>query len=98
MTRKEDGKIPAHPAQRGRAGAKGSAGRRLKTAREAIAEAAETIGGARRLAEWTKEDPANERAFWTTIYPKLLPLQVAGTDDPDGNPTAIRINIVDPRR
>jgi hypothetical protein len=29
---------------------------------------------------WAQEDPANERAFWATIYPKLLPLQVSGED------------------
>lgn len=33
------------------------------------------------MIEWAKEDPANERVFWGSIYPKLLPLQVAG--DPD---------------
>ena len=27
---------------------------------------------------WAKSDPANERAFWSTIYPKLLPLQLTG--------------------
>ncbi len=47
-------------------------------AKEAIAIAAETLGGTQRLVEWAKEDPANERIFWGTIYPKLLPLQVSG--------------------
>jgi hypothetical protein len=27
---------------------------------------------------WAKEDPVNERAFWASIYPRLLPLQVTG--------------------
>lgn len=49
-----------------------------KTAKEAIALAAEGLGGTARLVAWAKEDPANERAFWATIYPKLLPLQVTG--------------------
>ena len=34
------------------------------------------VGGAERLAAWVQESPENEKAFWTTIYPKLLPLQV----------------------
>lgn len=34
------------------------------------------VGGADRLAAWVQESPENEKAFWTTIYPKLLPLQV----------------------
>lgn len=49
-----------------------------KLAREAIAEAAQKLGGAKRLVDWVKEDPQNERIFWGTIYPKLLPLQVTG--------------------
>lgn len=55
-------------------------------AKDAIAQAAEDLGGATRLVEWAKEDPKNEHAFWATIYPKLLPLQVSG--DPD-NPAEI---------
>ena len=33
------------------------------------------------MAAWAKEDPQNTRAFWTHIYPKLLPLTVAGQLD-----------------
>jgi hypothetical protein len=60
---------------------KGSANKTTKAAKDAIAEAAAKLGGTNRLVAWAKEDPLNERAFWATIYPKLLPLQVAG--DPD---------------
>lgn len=38
--------------------------------------AAADLGGRERLVNWAKEDPKNEHAFWVTIYPKLLPLQV----------------------
>lgn len=64
-----------------------------KTAKEAIALAAEGIGGTARLIEWCKEDPLNERAFWVQVYPKLLPLQVTGDAD---NPlrTVARIELV----
>jgi hypothetical protein len=47
-------------------------------AKEAIAAAAEGLGGTARLIEWAQEDPANERVFWGQIYTKLLPLQVTG--------------------
>lgn len=47
-------------------------------AKEAIAMAAERLGGADRLVEWAQSDPVNERLFWGSIYPKLLPLQVSG--------------------
>lgn len=57
---------------------KGTPNKLTATVRGAIETAAETLGGAERLAKWAKEDPANERIFWGTIYPKLLPLQVTG--------------------
>ncbi|WP_299643282.1 hypothetical protein [Devosia sp.] len=61
-----------------------------QTAKEAIALAAEGLGGTQRLIAWAQEDPANERAFWATIYPKLIPVQVAG--DPD-NPLLHSITV-----
>lgn len=57
---------------------KGAVSKTTKTAKEAIALAAEGLGGSARLIAWAKEDPLNERAFWSSIYPKLLPLQVSG--------------------
>jgi hypothetical protein len=35
------------------------------------------IGGAQRLADWIRKDAANETAFWTRIFPKLLPRPAA---------------------
>jgi hypothetical protein len=64
--------------------AKGTPNRTTTAAKEAIALAAEALGGTDRLVAWAQEDPTNERVFWGTIYPKLLPLQLAG--DPDGAP------------
>ncbi len=69
---------------------KGATHKTTKIAKEAIAFAAEKLGGADRLVAWAKEDPANERAFWTAIYPKLLPLQISG--DPD-NPLSLKLNV-----
>ncbi len=57
---------------------KGATNKTTTAAKDAIAQAAEELGGAARLVEWVKEDTANERVFWGTIYPKLLPLQVTG--------------------
>lgn len=56
-------------------------------AKSVIAGAAEALGGMDRLVEWAKSDPQNEKAFWATVYPKLLPLTVAGDAD---NPLTIR--------
>lgn len=66
---------------RGRGRPPGSQNKLGKAAKEVIAEAAANLGGADRLLAWAKEDPANERAFWATIYPKLLPLTLAGDAD-----------------
>jgi hypothetical protein len=50
-------------------------------AKEVIAQVAENIGGVARMTKWVRESRENERAFWTSIYTKLLPLQVAGDKD-----------------
>ena len=65
---------------------KGSCNKTTSTVKEAIALAGDRLGGVDRLVSWAQEDPKNEAAFWTTIYPKLLPLQLSG--DPE-NPLAI---------
>jgi hypothetical protein len=68
------------PPNAGKGRPKGALNRTTASAKEAIAHAADMLGGADRLVAWAQEDPANERAFWATIYPKLLPLQVSGED------------------
>jgi len=52
------------------------------TVKDAIEQVAERIGGVDRMVEWVQEDPANERVFWMSIYPKLLPVQLAGDANP----------------
>jgi hypothetical protein len=75
---------------------KGSLNKVTVSAKDAISKAAEDLGGADRLVSWAKESESNERVFWGTIYPKLLPLQVSG--DPDA-PMLHRLEyvIVDPK-
>ena len=80
------------PPARGRGRPKGALNKTTKQAKEAIALAAEGLGGAERLEEWAREDEKNEAAFWTTIYPKLLPLQISGEG---GGPVVTRIELVD---
>ena len=52
-----------------------------RAVREMISAAAAGLGGTARLIEWAKESELNERLFWTTIWPRLLPLQVQGTGE-----------------
>jgi hypothetical protein len=87
----------ALPPNAGKGRPKGALNKTTRAAKEAIAFAAEGLGGAERLVEWAQEDPQNERAFWTSIYPKLLPLQVAGDPDNPLRVEEIRRVIVDPR-
>lgn len=81
------------PAKPGRP--KGSPNKLGKAAKDVIAEAAAGLGGADRLLTWAQEAPENEKAFWTTIYPKLLPLTISGDKD---NPLDVvtRIELVAP--
>lgn len=59
-------------------------------AKEMIAQVAEGLGGYERMLAWVQADPSNEKAYWTAIYPKLLPLQVSG--DPD-NPLKASLEV-----
>ena len=86
----ESHKIGVNAGNRGMGRPKGAMNKVTKAAKEAIAEAAELLGGVERIVEWAKEDPLNERAFWSSVYPKLLPLQVSG--DP-ANPLRIHATI-----
>lgn len=74
---------------------KGVPNKQTTAVKEAIAAAAEGLGGTQRLIEWCKEEPANERAFWATIYPKLLPLQVNA--DVNATVTKVTREIVRPK-
>lgn len=59
---------------------KGTPNKTTMLAKEAIEAAAVGLGGTDRLIAWAKEDPQNERIFWGSIYPKLLPLTLNGGD------------------
>jgi len=72
--------------KRGRGRPKGSPNKLSKEAKDVIASVAQSIGGAERLQTWVQADPKNESAYWTTIYPKLLPLTLTGSGD-DGEHT-----------
>jgi hypothetical protein len=78
------------PPAAGMGRVKGSLNKTTRSAKEAIAAAADALGGAERLTAWAQEDPANERVFWGTIYPKLLPLQVTGEG---GGPISMSLKL-----
>ena len=89
----------ARRAPRGNAGKGRPKGARNKTtlaAKEAIALAADRIGGADALVRWVKAGEDNERIFWSVIYPKLLPLKV-NSEVEVGNKLARALTWLPPR-
>ena len=91
-------KIGPNRGNAGKGRPKGASNKTTKAAKDAIAEAAEKLGGVNRLVKWAKEDVLNERAFWSTIYPKLLPLQVAGSGEEGEHIFRIEHHVIDPAR
>jgi hypothetical protein len=63
---------------KGKGRPKGSLNKTTISVKQAIEAAAEGLGGTARLIAWASEEPANERIFWGSIYPKLLPLTLTG--------------------
>jgi hypothetical protein len=57
---------------------KGVPNKVTQEAKLVIAEAAQKLGGVERMVAWAQESSTNERAFWSQIYPKLIPVTVAG--------------------
>jgi hypothetical protein len=70
---------------------RGTPNKTTSATKRVIAEVAERLGGADRLYEWSREDAENERSFWVTIYPKLLPLDIEAGVSGD-----IRVTFVKP--
>lgn len=77
---------------------KGSKNKTTATAKAIIEEAAQGLGGAKRLLAWAQEAPENERAFWTNVFPKLMPLQVNGPGDEGEHIHKIVSEVVFPKR
>lgn len=69
-------KVGPNRGNAGKGRPKGSSNKTTKAAKDIIQAAADGLGGGERLLAWAQEDPDNEKAFWVSIFPKLLPLQV----------------------
>lgn len=72
--------------------AKGTPNKVTADVRQIILEAVDQLGGHERLIAWAREDPANERIFWSQIMPKILPKEVNLGSQPD-NPLALGIRV-----
>ena len=74
-------KLGPNRGNAGKGRPKGSRNRTTSAAKAIIEDAVEGLGGTDRLLAWVRESPENERVFWSSIFPKLLPLQVTGKDE-----------------
>lgn len=72
--------------------APGTPNRITSDVRAMIQEVIDGLGGAQRMIAWAKEDPTNERAFWSQVMPKVLPKEVNVGGQP-GNPLNIGIKV-----
>lgn len=68
----------------------GTPNKLTQAAREIIKGCADALGGMDRMVAWAKEDPVNERIFWSSIFPRIVPLDVTSGDKP------ISVNIIAP--
>lgn len=84
-------------SRRGAGRPKGAKNKTTATAKAMIEECAAGLGGSTRLIAWAKEAPENERAFWATIFPKLMPVQLTGDSDNPIAVTMIERRVIDPR-
>jgi len=69
---------------------KGTPNKKTREAKDAISAAFDGIGGVKALTKWAKE---NQAAFYTSIYPKLLPVQHKHGGDPE-NPAELVFKTV----
>lgn len=70
---------------------KGSTQARTRKAHEAIALAFDKIGGIAALVRWAK---ANPDAFYERVWPKIIPLQLQHSGNPD-DATPVRVERIE---
>lgn len=72
------GESAKQAGNRGLGRKKGVPNKTTSIAKDALAFAFDKLGGQDALVSWAVSDPDNLKIFYQTIWPKLLPLQVAG--------------------
>lgn len=71
---------------------KGTPNKLTVAAKDAIAQAFDRVGGVDSLVTWVEASDDNRKVFYSTIYPKLIPVQLTG--DPD-NPLEMNIRQIE---
>ncbi len=89
-------KIGANRGNAGKGRPKGAKNKITVVAKDAIAAAADRLGGIDRIVAWAQEDAKNESVFWSTIYPKLIPVQVNGAGEGGEHLHSLKVSFVQP--
>ncbi len=79
---------------------KGTPNKTTAMLKDAILKAAENAGnklGSDGMISYLETQALENPGPFMGLLGKVLPMQIAGLDDANGKPTAIQINIVDPR-
>lgn len=77
MTKPKSNRTSFRPGKKKTGGRRAGVANKMTVAvKDAIAIAADRIGGVNRLVRWIKQSQKNERLFWTQMYTRLLPLQI----------------------
>lgn len=74
-------KIGTNRGNAGKGRPKGVPNKLTLAAKECIQQAFESLGSTEGLVTWCQKDPDNQKAFYTQIWPKIVPLQVNGSGD-----------------
>lgn len=73
--------VAEKPPAAGRGRPKGALNKTTALAKEAISLAFENMGGTDALVKWAKASDDNRRVFYSQIWTKIIPLQVAGSGE-----------------
>lgn len=72
---------PENLTRKGLGRPKGALNKTTIAAKELIANVAEKLGGEAALLAWVKKSKRNQELFWTSVYPRLIPLQTDSSGD-----------------
>jgi hypothetical protein len=84
-------KIGVNRGNAGKGRPKGAVNKTTLAAKEAIHEAFEKLGGVKGLTDWAEKDDDNRKVFYAQIWPKIVPLALAGDKD---NPLVTEIRRI----
>jgi hypothetical protein len=93
----DEPKIGVNRGNAGKGRPKGAPNKLTKALKDAILEASERAGGQGGTVAYLQTQAiANPTAF-LSLLGKVLPMQVTGPDDAEGNPTELVLRIIDVR-